>query len=114
LFIRAFNETEAAAMIKAVFLDIDNTLLDFDAFVKAAMRDCLKALSGTDANFQDASSDLFNSLLDTCISAVSMGVQALNVIYRISDIRAASPTPMEELAQDAGTAEEDDLPDVEE
>ena len=26
-------------MIKAVFLDIDNTLLDFDAFVKAAMRD---------------------------------------------------------------------------
>jgi YjjG family noncanonical pyrimidine nucleotidase len=39
LFIRAFNETEAAAMIRAVFLDIDNTLLDFDAFVKAAMRD---------------------------------------------------------------------------
>jgi len=26
-------------VIKAVFLDIDNTLLDFDAFVKAAMRD---------------------------------------------------------------------------
>lgn len=26
-------------MIRAVFLDIDNTLLDFDAFVKAAMRD---------------------------------------------------------------------------
>lgn len=26
-------------MIKAVFIDIDNTLLDFDAFVKAAMRD---------------------------------------------------------------------------
>jgi len=26
-------------MIKAIFIDIDNTLLDFDAFVKAAMRD---------------------------------------------------------------------------
>ena len=67
-----------------------------------------------DSNFQDASSNLFNSLLDTCISAVSMGVQALNVIYRISDIRAASPMPLEELAQEAGTADEDDLPDVEE
>ena len=43
-----------------------------------------------------------------------MGVQALNVIYRISDIRAASPTPLEELGQEAGTADEDDLPDVEE
>lgn len=26
-------------MIKAIFIDIDNTLLDFDAFVKSAMRD---------------------------------------------------------------------------
>lgn len=83
--------------------------------VKAAMRDCLKALSGTDANFQDAASNAFNSLLDTCIAAVSMGVQTLNVIYKISDIRAANPTPMEAMAADAPAPEdEDELPDVEE
>ena len=79
------------------------------------MRDCLKALSGTDANFQDAASNAFNSLLDTCIAAVSMGVQTLNVIYKISDIRAANPTPMEELAAEMTETimDEDELPDVE-
>ena len=85
--------------------------------VKAAMRDCLRSLSGTDGNFQDAASNAFNSLLDTCIAAVSMGVQALNVIYNIEGIRAANPTPMEDLAaemtQAVMGAEDDELPDVE-
>ena len=80
--------------------------------VKAAMRDCLRSLPGTDANFQDAASNAFNSLLDTCIAAVGMGVQALNVIYNIEGIRAAEPTPLEELAQ--AEEPEDDVPDVEE
>lgn len=104
------NRHEGYGLLAEAYLGVNGCLDN----VKAAMRDCLKALSGTDSNFQDASSNLFNSLLDTCISAVSMGVQALNVIYKISDIRAASPTPMEEMAQEAGTADEDDLPDVEE
>ena len=84
--------------------------------VKAAMRDCLKSLAGTDANFQDAASNAFNSLLDTCIAAVSMGVQALNVIYSIEGLRAAEaeiPTPLEELAAEPGE-DADELPDVEE
>lgn len=83
--------------------------------VKAAMRDCLRSLSGTDSNFQDAASNAFNSLLDTCIAAVSMGVQTLNVIYNIEGIRAAETTPLEELAAEAAEPEEeDDVPDVEE
>ena len=84
--------------------------------VKAAMRDCLRSLAGTDANFQDAASNAFNSLLDTCIAAVSMGVQALNVIYSIEGLRAAEaeiPTPLEELAAEPGE-DADELPDVEE
>ena len=79
--------------------------------VKAAMRDCLRSLSGTDSNFQDAASNAFNSLLDTCIAAVGMGVQTLNVIYNIESIRAAETTPLEELAQ--AEEPEDDVPDVE-
>ena len=84
--------------------------------VKAAMRDCLKALSGTDGNFQDAASNAFNSLLDTCIAAVNMGVQTLNVIYKIEDIRVSVVTPMEELAAEAAEAimDEDELPETEE
>lgn len=83
--------------------------------VKAAMRDCLRALSGTDGNFQDAASNAFNSLLDTCIAAVNMGVQTLNVIYRISGIRAADTTPMEDMAAELTEAvmDADELPDVE-
>ena len=84
--------------------------------VKAAMRDCLKALSGTDVNFQDAASNAFNSLLDTCIAAVNMGVQTLNVIYNIDYIRVSAPTPMEALAAEMTEAvmDEDELPETEE
>lgn len=83
--------------------------------VNAAMRDCLKSLSGTDGNFQDAASNLYNALLDTCIAVAGMGVQALNVIYRIQS-RPVDATPLEELAAEMTEAVEDadDLPDVSE
>ena len=100
------NRHEGYGLLAEAYLGVSGGV----EIVKAAMRDCLKALSGTDANFQDAASNAFNSLLDTCIAVVSMGVQTLNVIYKISDIRAANPTPMEEMA--AAPEDEDDLPDV--
>jgi len=104
------NRHEGYGLLAEAYLGVNGAVDN----VKAAMRDCLKALSGTDANFQDAASNAFNSLLDTCIAAVSMGVQTLNVIYKISDIRAANPTPMEEMAANAPAPEdEDELPDVE-
>ena len=83
--------------------------------VNAAMRDCLKSLSGTDGNFQDAASNLYNALLDTCIAVPGMGVQALNVIYRIQS-RPVDATPLEELAAEMTEAVEDadELPDVSE
>ena len=101
------NRHEGYGLLAEAYLGVSGAVDN----VKAAMRDCLKALSGTDANFQDAASNAFNSLLDTCIAAVSMGVQTLNEIYKISDIRAANPTPMEEMA--APPEDEDELPDVE-
>lgn len=79
--------------------------------IKAAMRDCLKALAGDDSSFQGAAENTFNALLDSAIAITGMTVQTLNVIYKISDIRAANPTPMEEMA--AAPEDEDDLPDVE-
>lgn len=83
--------------------------------VNAAMRDCLKSISGTDGNFQDAASNLYNALLDTCIAVAGMGVQALNVIYRIQS-RPVDTTPLEELAAEMTEAVEDadELPDVSE
>ena len=104
------NRHEGYGLLAEAYLGVSGAVDN----VKAAMRDCLKALSGTDANFQDAASNAFNSLLDTCIAAVSMGVQTLNVIYKISDIRAANPTPMEAMAaDDPAPDDEDELPDVE-
>ena len=85
--------------------------------VKAAMRDCLKSLSGNDGNFQEAASNAFNSLLDTCVAAVNMGVQALNVIYSIDGLRRMNPTPMEamaEMTEAVMNAEDaDELPEIE-
>ncbi len=104
------NRHEGYGLLAEAYLGVSGAV----ELVRAAMRDCLKALSGTAANFEDAASNAFNSLLDTCIAAVSMGVQTLNVIYKISDIRAANPTPMEEMAANAPAPEdEDELPDVE-
>lgn len=105
------NRHEGYGLLAEAYLGVSGAVDN----VKAAMRDCLKALSGTDGNFQDAASNTFNSLLDTCIAVVAMGVQALNVIYNIDGIRAADPTPMEALAAEITDAvmEADELPDVE-
>ena len=103
------NRHEGYGLLAEAYLGVNGAM---DG-VKAAMRDCLKSLSGDDGNFQDAASNAFNSLLDTCIATVHMGVQALNVIYSIDGLRRMSPTPMEELA--AAPAEDaDELPEVEE
>ena len=105
------NRHEGYGLLAEAYLGVNGAMDN----VKAAMRDCLKSLSGTDGNFQDAASNTFNSLLDTCIAAVHMGVQTLNVIYNIEGIRQANPTPMEELAAEMTEAVEDadELPDVE-
>ena len=105
------NRHEGYGLLAEAYLGVNGAVDN----VKAAMRDCLKALSGTDANFQDAASNAFNSLLDTCIAAVNMGVQTLNVIYKIEDIRVSDVTPMEAMAEAAEAAmDEDELPETEE
>ena len=104
------NRHEGYGLLAEAYLGVSGAMDN----VKAAMRDCLKSLSGTDGNFQDAASNAFNSLLDTCIATVGMGVQALNVIYKISDIRASEATPMEEMAAAEAVMDEDDLPETEE
>lgn len=102
------NRHEGYGLLAEAYMGVNGAMDN----VKAAMRDCLKALSGDDGNFQDAASNAFNSLLDTCIATVHMGVQALNVIYSIEGLRRMSPTPMEELA--AAPAEDaDELPEIE-
>ena len=89
------------------------TVKHADDSVKLSMNNCLRALAGTDGNFQEAAGDAFNALLDSCMATVCMGVQALNVIYKIQEIWAMNPTPMEEMASEAdATSEEDELPDV--
>ena len=108
------NRHEGYGLLAEAYLGVNGAM---DG-VKAAMRDCLKALSGNDGNFQDAASNAFNSLLDTCIAAVHMGVQALNVIYSIDGLRRMNPTPMEELAAEMtetvmNAEDADELPDVE-
>lgn len=107
------NRHEGYGLLAEAYQGVNSAMTS----VKAAMADCLRALSGGDGIFQDAASNAFNSLLDTCIAAVGMGVQALNVIYRIEGIRANQPpTPLEELAAEEAppTEDADDLPDVEE
>ena len=111
----ARNRHEGYGLLADAYLGVNGGMDN----LKAAMRDCLKSLSGTDGNFKDAASNAFNSLLDTCIAAVNMGVQALNVIYSIEGLRAENPTPMEALAREMTDAvmsadDADELPEVEE
>ena len=105
------NRHEGYGLLAEGFVGVKGTMDN----VNAAMRDCLKSLSGTDGNFQDAASNLYNALLDECIAVAGMGVQALNVIYRIQS-RPVDATPLEELAAEMTEAVEDadDLPDVSE
>lgn len=103
------NRHEGYGLLAEGFVGVKGTMDN----VNAAMRDCLKSLSGTDLNFQDAASNLYNALLDECIAVAAMGVQALNVIYRIQ-CQPTEPTPLEEMAaaDEPEGADEDDLPDV--
>ena len=105
------NRHEGYGLLAEGFVGVKGTMDN----VNAAMRDCLKSLSGTDLNFQDAASNLYNALLDECIAVAAMGVQALNVIYRIQ-CQPTEPTPLEELATEMTEAVEDadELPDVSE
>lgn len=75
--------------------------------VKAAMEDCTRALTGTDMAFQEAAENTFNSLLDTCIAVTAMGVQTLNVIYKIAESIASNVTPMEQMVN----TDTDELPE---
>ena len=104
------NRHEGYGLLAEGFVGVKGTMDN----VNAAMRDCLKSLSGTDLNFQDAASNLYNALLDECIAVAAMGVQALNVIYRIQ-CQPTEPTPLEELAnEEPEQADADELPDVSE
>ena len=105
------NRHEGYGLLSEGFVGVKGTMDN----VNAAMRDCLKSLSGTDLNFQDAASNLYNALLDECIAVAGMGVQALNVIYRIQS-RPVDATPLEEMAaaDEPEGADEDELPDVQE
>ena len=110
----ARNRHEGYGLLAEAYLGVNGAMDN----VKAAMRDCLKSLSGNDGNFQEAASNAFNSLLDTCVAAVNMGVQALNVIYSIDGLRRMNPTPMEELAAEMTEAvmnaeDADELPEIE-
>lgn len=106
------NRHEGYGLLAEGYVNVNSAMDN----VKAAMRDCLKSLAGTDANFQDAASNTFNSLLDTCIAVVSMGVQAMNVIYKIMDVRQAEPLPLVDMAAGDPDSEEamdeDEPPEV--
>lgn len=103
------NRHEGYGLLAEGYVNV-NSAMDS---VKAAMRDCLKSLAGTDGNFQDAASNTFNSLLDTCNAVVSMGVQAMNVIYKIMDVRQSTLLPLEEAADEAASEEAGDPPGLE-
>ena len=107
------NRHEGYGLLAEAYMSVNGGMDN----LKAAMRDCLKSLAGDDGNFQDAASNAFNSLLDTCIATVRMGVQALNVIYSIEGLRAENPTPMEAMAREMTDAvmsadDADELPEI--
>lgn len=83
--------------------------------VKSGMRDCLKALNGSDAVFAQTAEQTYSSLLDAIMSAAEMAVQSLNCIYKIEDVIAAAPQPplleMAEAEEEpAENIDDEDLP----
>ena len=82
--------------------------------VKAGMRDCLKALNGSDMTFTQSAEATYASLLDVLMTVAEMAVQALNCIYRMEDVIASNPPPLVEMAEDSEPAEnidDEDLPE---
>lgn len=87
--------------------------------VKAGMKDCLKALSGMDQSFCSAAESTYSSLLDVMIAVSEMATQTLNCVYKISDLIAACPTPLETMAEGAEeelpeNIDDEDLPEADE
>jgi hypothetical protein len=78
--------------------------------VKSGMKDCLKALNGMDTGFCSAAEATYSSLLDVMIAVGEMATQTLNCVYKISDLIAAMPTPLETLAENI---DDEDLPEAE-
>lgn len=70
--------------------------------VKSGMKDCLNGLTGTDSGFCNATESTYNSLIDTIIMLGEMAVQTLNSVYMMSDIIAAQPLPLVEMAETVG------------
>lgn len=86
--------------------------------VKAAMRDCLKALNGTDVVFTQSVESLYAALLDTIMSTAEMAVQSLNVVFKMESIIASNPAPLVEMAEaeeePMENIDDEDLPENEE
>ena len=84
--------------------------------VKAGMRDCLKALNGSDVVFAQSAESTYSSLLDVLMTVAEMAVQTLNCIYKMEDVIAANPPPLVAMAEEEEPAEnidDEDLPEIE-
>lgn len=85
--------------------------------VKAGMRDCLKALNGSDVVFTQSAESTYSSLLDALMAVAEMAVQTLNCIYKMEDVIAANPPPLVAMAEEedepAENIDDEDLPETE-
>lgn len=81
--------------------------------VKSGMKDCLKALNGLDTGFCNAAESTYSSLIDLIMTVSEMSVQTLNCIYKISDLIAANPLPLVEMAEEMENIDDEDTPDAE-
>jgi hypothetical protein len=63
-----------------------------------------------DTGFCSAAEATYSSLLDVMIAVGEMATQTLNCVYKISDLIAAMPTPLETLAENI---DDEDLPEAE-
>lgn len=110
------NRHEGYGLLAEAYVGVNGSIDN----IKAAMRDCLKALAGDDSSFQGAAENTFNALLDSAIAITGMTVQTLNVIYKIMEKRQNEPAPLVDMAdgkvdpETGDPVEEDEIPDVEE
>lgn len=83
--------------------------------VKSGMRDCLKALNGTDTVFTQSAESTYSSLLDALMAVAEMAVQAMNCIYKMEDVIASNPPPLVAMAEAADepaqNIDDEDLPE---
>lgn len=85
--------------------------------LKAGMRDCLKALNGTDIVFTQSVESTYSSLLDVLMAVAEMAVQTLNCIYKMEDVISSNPPPLVAMADEddepAENINDEDLPETE-